>query len=90
MNSSSVTYSSEIPNTDCADFFAMAERELAAFFRAVTDLFGSEEAEHSAAEWLHELETIKNLPGSPREWRSITTKVSVHLANRVSASIAIG
>jgi hypothetical protein len=90
MNPSNVRYSSEISNVDCADFFTMAERELSAFFHAVTELFGPEEAEHSAAVWLDELEAIKNLPGSQREWRSITTKVSTHLANRVNTSIAIG
>ena len=33
----------------------MAERELSAFFRAVTKLFGLEQAEMSAEDWLIEL-----------------------------------
>jgi hypothetical protein len=32
----------------------LAERELSAFFRAVTDLFGAEQAELSAEDWLRE------------------------------------
>jgi hypothetical protein len=73
-------------NLDCADFMTMAERELAAFFSAVTELFGSEHAEHSADDWLHELETVDRLPASTREWRLITARVSTRLANRVNAS----
>jgi hypothetical protein len=72
-------------NLDCADFMTMAERELAAFFSAVTELFGSEQAEHSADDWLHELETVDYLPVSMREWRLITARVSTRLANRVNA-----
>jgi alkylhydroperoxidase/carboxymuconolactone decarboxylase family protein YurZ len=70
----------------CADFITMAERELSAFFNAVTQLFGSEQAELSAENWLRELIKIDGLPASTREWRLITTKVSTRLASRVSAS----
>lgn len=73
-------------NLDCAEFMTMAERELAAFFSAVTELFGSEQAEHSADDWLHELIEIDGLPASTREWRLITARVSTRLANRVNAS----
>ncbi|HTT19744.1 MAG TPA: hypothetical protein VMG82_12390 [Candidatus Sulfotelmatobacter sp.] len=41
-------------NAGCADLMTMAERELSAFFRAVTQLFGSEQAELSAKDWLQE------------------------------------
>ena len=47
----------------------MAERELSAFFNAITELFGSEQAELSAEDWLHELIEIDGLPASTREWR---------------------
>jgi len=73
-------------NLDCADFMTMAERELAAFFSAVAEFFGSEQAEHSADEWLHELVKIDGLPASIREWRLITARVSTRLANRVDPS----
>lgn len=64
----------------------LAERELSAFFNAVTRLFGSEQAELSAEEWLRELIEIGGLPTSAREWRLITAKVSTRLASRVSAT----
>jgi hypothetical protein len=70
----------------CADLITMAERELSAFFNAVTQLFGSEQAELSAEDWLHELIEIDGLPTSAREWRLITAKVSTRLPRGVSAS----
>jgi hypothetical protein len=73
-------------NLGCADFITTAERELSAFFRAVTERFGSEEAELSAEDWLQELIEIDGLPASTREWRLITAKASTRLVSRVSAS----
>jgi hypothetical protein len=70
----------------CADLVTMAEQELSAFFNAVTDLFGLEQAKISAEDWLRELIAIDGLPASTREWRLITTKVSTRLASRVNAS----
>jgi hypothetical protein len=74
------------PHSGCADFITMGERELSAFVSAVTQLFGSEQAELSAEDWLHELIEIDGLPASTREWRLITAKVSTRLASRVNAS----
>jgi hypothetical protein len=54
----------------------MAERELSAFFSTVSQLFGSEQAELSAEDWLHGLIEIDGRPASAREWRLITAKVS--------------
>lgn len=68
----------------CADFMTMAERELSAFFNAVTRLFGPEQAELSAQDWLQELSKINDLPNPSRDLRAITTKVSTRLASRVS------
>jgi hypothetical protein len=59
----------------------MAERQLSAFFNAITQLFGSEQAELSAQNWLYELIEIDGLPPSTRE-----TKVLTGLASRVCAS----
>ncbi len=73
-------------NSGCADLMTMAERELSAFLSAVTQLFGSEQADLSAEDWLHELIEIDGLPASTREWRLITAKVSTRLASRVNAS----
>ncbi|MGB8010622.1 MAG: hypothetical protein WCF68_03350 [Terriglobales bacterium] len=73
-------------NHPCPDLMTMAERELSAFFNAITQLFGPEQAELSAEEWLQELIEIDALPASAREWRLLTAKVSTRLASRVSAS----
>jgi hypothetical protein len=70
----------------CADFSAMAERELSAFFQAVTRLFGPQQAELSAEEWLRDLIEFDHLPASASELRSLTAKVSARLASRVTAS----
>ena len=81
--------SAQNPNPGCADLMAMAEQELSAFFRAATELFGSDQAELSAEDWLDELMVIERLPASAREWRSISTKVSARLATRMNASSQI-
>src|ERR1700676_1333014 len=70
----------------CRDFATMAEREFSAFFRAVTKLFGSEQAEGSAEDWLIELSESAGLPSSIQEWHAITAKASSRLASRVNAS----
>jgi hypothetical protein len=59
-------------NPRCAELMTIAERELSAFFNAVTQLFGSEQAELSAEDWLQELIEIDGLPTSAREWRLVT------------------
>lgn len=73
-------------NPTCSDLITMAERELAAFSSAVAELFGSEQAEISTEDWLHELVAIADLPVSTREWRLLTVKVLTRLASRVDAS----
>jgi len=70
----------------CTEFMTMAERELSAFFNAVTQLFGSEQADLSAEDWLHELIEIDSLPTSAREWRLITAKASTRMLGGVKAS----
>jgi hypothetical protein len=73
-------------NSLCSGLTTLAERELSAFFTAVRQLFGPEQAELSAEDWLQELIEIDGLPASAREWRLITAKVSTRLANRVNVS----
>jgi len=70
----------------CSDLLRMAERELSAFFSAVTQLFGSEQAELAAEDWLQELIEIDGLPASTCEWRLITAKVLTRLASQGSPS----
>ena len=73
----------------CAELLNMAQRELAAFFRAATELFGAEQAELSAEDWLHEVEVGAALPASIREWRQLTIKVIAQLAQRCNPTRAI-
>ncbi len=73
-------------NSRSAGRIKAAEQELAAFFNAVKQLFGREQAELSAKDWLDELARIDRLPSSARDWRSVTVKASARLATRVNAS----
>lgn len=73
-------------NAGCASAAKMAERELSAFFGAVTKLFGPDEAHLSAEDWLEEMHQAQPLPGSFREWRTITVKAATRLASRVIAT----
>jgi len=77
---------SQNSDSGCTDLTMMAERELSAFFNAVTEVFGAEQAEISAEDWLHELIETDDLPTSAREWRLITAKVSTRLPGGVNAS----
>jgi hypothetical protein len=86
MNSLARYKPSKNPDHPCPDLMTMAEQELSAFFNAVTQMFGSEQAELSADDWLRELIEIDGLPASAREWRLFTAKVSTRLASRVNAS----
>jgi hypothetical protein len=73
-------------DSTCGDSLTMAERELGAFFGAVTELFGSEQAKISAADWIHELMAVNVLPSSVRQWRLLTIKVLSRLASRIGVS----
>lgn len=86
MNSLARYKPSKNADPSCSDLMTMAERELSAFFLAVTRLFGPQLAELSAADWLRELIEIDGLPASAREWRSITAKVATRLAGQVRLS----
>lgn len=75
----------------CTELMKMAEQELAAFFRAVAELFGPEQAKISAEDWLQELKAVNDLPtqdlaASIRQWRSLTVKAAARLAGRVNVS----
>src|ERR1700679_49018 len=66
-----------------ANLIILAERELAAFARAVSELFGPEQASLSTAEWIDELESLNWLakPGVS-DFRRITIAASATLAHR--------
>jgi hypothetical protein len=65
------------------ELIILAERELAAFARAVRELFGPEQECLSSAEWIDELESL-NLKAGPRgsDFRRITAAASSRLAYR--------
>ena len=66
-----------------ADLIILAERELAAFARAVTELFGPEEASLSTAEWIDELGSLNWQAGpGASDFRRITFAASSRLADR--------
>jgi hypothetical protein len=70
-------------NSTCEDQINMAERELSAFIRAVTELFGPEQARLSTEDWLDESELVDIPPRAPsRDWRAVTVAASARLANR--------
>jgi len=68
------------------DVKTMAERELSAFLSGVTELYGPEQAEASAGDWLGELMASNGLPTSTREWRTLTIAAAARLASRVTTS----
>lgn len=45
----------------------MAEKDLAAFARAVSELFGSEHAQQSDEDWIEELERMDTPAGQQRQ-----------------------
>ncbi len=73
-------------NSTYADQMHIAERELSAFIRAVTQLFGSEEARLSAEDWLDESELMDSRPPSTNRWRAVTIAASAKLANRLAVA----
>lgn len=71
-------------NSIYADQIHLAERELASFIGAVTELFGPEQAQLSAGDWVEEAELMDSPPRSTsRDWRAITVAASARLASRM-------
>jgi len=71
-----------------ADLMVIAEQELGAFIRAVTELFGPEQARLATEDWIDELELMDTLPGpTRREWGSVTVAASIQLARRLNTDV---
>ena len=71
-------------NSIYVDQIHLAERELASFIGAVTELFGPEQARLSAGDWVEESELMDSPPRSTsRDWRAITVAASARLASRM-------
>jgi plasmid stabilization system protein ParE len=73
-------------NSICAEPMIRAERELAAFFSAVAERFGPEQAALAAKDWLQQLEVMTDLPTSSRDWRLMSIEASARLAKRVNTN----
>jgi len=70
-------------SSPCEDQIQMAERELSAFIRAVTELFGPEQARLSTEDWLEASELMDGSPrATSRDWRAVTVAASARLADR--------
>jgi hypothetical protein len=77
----------EVLNSTCAEEMRIAERELSSFVRAVTQMFGSEEAKLSAEDWLDEAELMDSPPRSTtRNWRAVTITASARQATRLAVA----
>ena len=72
-------------NSTCEEQINMAERELSAFIRAVTELFGPEQARLSTQDWLDESALVdRPPPATSRDWRAVTVAASARLAIRAT------
>ena len=75
------------PANDLDGLLTTAERELAALFTAVTELFGSEQARLTAEEWVEEVESLDSLAGlTSSDWRQVTVAVLARRARLLDAS----
>jgi len=75
-------------NSICTEQTQMAERELSAFISAVNQLFGPQQAQISALDWIDELDLMDSQSGfTSRAWRAVTIAASVRHANRLNAAM---
>jgi hypothetical protein len=60
-----------------------AEKELSAFFAAVHQLFGAEQAKKAAENWIEELEEVDwSSEASVIDWRRVTIAAAARLVGR--------
>jgi hypothetical protein len=71
-----------------AGLLPTAERELAAFARAVEEQYGSEQAGLSMEDWIEELESMdwQSTQLTP-DWRRVSIAAAARLADRISVQI---
>jgi len=66
----------------------VAERHLAAFARAVNELYGPEQAQQSVQDWIEELESMDWPAGEAApDWRRVSIAAAARLARRVQGAI---
>lgn len=67
----------------------LADRELSSFIAAITALYGRNQADLSAQDWLDESELMDSPPRSEeRDWRAVTIAAAARLADRLNAVAA--
>ena len=71
------------------DQMQIEDRELSAFVRAVTELYGPEQARISEKDWLDESNLLDDPPRSEiRDWHSVTIAASARLADRLRVPLS--
>jgi hypothetical protein len=71
------------------DQMQVEEGELSTFVRAVTELYGSEQARIAEREWLDESDLLDDPPRSEiRDWHSVTVAASARLAERLRVPLS--
>ncbi len=74
----------QVPFSSGAETHAKAQRELAAFYEAVSETYGPEEAMRAALDWIEELaRTDEPAGGRTPNWRKTTISAASGLASRV-------
>lgn len=70
---------------------SMPERELQGFVNAVTEVFGTQQANELAEIWLDELASMEAMPGpNSTQWRLVTLGAWARLANRLFDVCLVG
>ena len=70
------------PDAQC---IVTAERELAAFYSAVLNMYGLEEAQKAAEDWMEALTMMDwSAEASPSCWRLVTKSAIARLASRIT------
>jgi len=74
------------PKMPCTQVVKLGERELAAFIRSVTELFGTEQARFATEDWL-EAVTLLNCdsPQPSYSWRLVTISATTQFVLRVNS-----
>ena len=67
-------------------FMASAERELGAFIRAVSELYGTECAERAAEDWLEEFDHTELSLTAPH-FRAVTIAAAVRVATWLNSPV---
>jgi hypothetical protein len=71
------------------DQMQVEDCELSAFVRAVTELYGPEQARISEKDWLDESDLLDDPPRSEiRDWHSVSIAASARLADRLRVPLS--